>query len=312
MEILSRFKNEFCFGLSMCASLQEGPHSVIKDEEFFDAMDAALDKRDKEEELNDKLQTHIQPVQHQVPVPVKMKGERHWLSEECDKKVDEAIKYVFEDLHGEEGTWQLVHEEGEMKVYRSEQEIDGIVIDPLKAVHRVQGISAHEMCYYFFDGGCRMEWNVTLEYGEVIEPLSDDCLIWHETIKRVWPTAQRDCVYCSHFRKLSMDDGNDPGTYLVCNFSIDHPDLPISSKCVRAKINIGMFCQTIIDPPVAKGEEVPRENVWCKITYTAHVNPGGWAPASVLRAMYKREYPRFLRKFSSYVGKRVEDNEVMW
>ena len=30
-----------------------------------------------------------------------------------------------------------------------------------------------------------------------------------------------------------------------------------------------------------------------RITYCSVVNPGGWAPASVLRTVYKREYPRF-------------------
>lgn len=31
------------------------------------------------------------------------------------------------------------------------------------------------------------------------------------------------------------------------------------------------------------------------------VNPGGWAPAGVLRAVYKREYPKFLKRFTNYV-----------
>ena len=31
------------------------------------------------------------------------------------------------------------------------------------------------------------------------------------------------------------------------------------------------------------------------------VNPGGWAPASVVRQISKREYPKFLRKFSTFV-----------
>ncbi|XP_077988762.1 ceramide transfer protein-like [Glandiceps talaboti] len=288
---------------------EEGPNCAINDEEFFDAVDAALDRRDKEEdeEAPKKVLPHTPK-----PVPAKIEGSQHWLSAECNKKVEEAIKYVFEDLHGEQGTWQLVHEEGEMKVFRSEQEIDGVVVDPLKAIHRVQGISAHEMCHYFYEAESRLDWNVTLDTADVLDVLSADTLVWHEMVKRVWPATQRDCVYCSHFRKLSMDEGNDPGTYLVCNFSVDHPSRPVGNKCVRAKINIAMFCQTIVDPPCIDEEDVPRENVWCKITYTAHINPGGWAPASVLRAMYKREYPRFLRKFSGFVEKKVENTPVMW
>ncbi|XP_070541688.1 ceramide transfer protein-like [Ptychodera flava] len=287
---------------------EEGPHSAINDEEFFDAVEAALDKRDKEEEVTEPAK----PIHTPTPVAAKIEGSQHWLSEECNKKVDEAIKYVFEDLHGEQGTWQLVHEEGEMKVYRSEQEVDGIVVDPLKAIHKVQGITAHEMCHYFFDAGSRMEWNATLETADVIEVLSADTLVWHEVVKRVWPATQRDCVYCSHYRKVSMDEDKHSGTYLVCNFSVDHESRQVGNKCVRAKINIGMFCQTLVDPPEKDQDELTRDNVWCKITYTAHINPGGWAPASVLRAMYKREYPRFLRKFSSFVEKKVENTPIMW
>jgi len=40
------------------------------------------------------------------------------------------------------------------------------------------------------------------------------------------------------------------------------------------------------------------------------VNPGGWAPASVLRAVYKREYPKFLKRFTSYVREATKDKEI--
>ena len=34
-------------------------------------------------------------------------------------------------------TWQLIAEDGEMKVYKRELEENGMVVDPLKAVHTV-------------------------------------------------------------------------------------------------------------------------------------------------------------------------------
>ena len=34
--------------------------------------------------------------------------------------------------------WEAIHEEGEMKVYRREMEQDGMIVDPLKAVHSVR------------------------------------------------------------------------------------------------------------------------------------------------------------------------------
>ena len=42
------------------------------------------------------------------------------------------------------------------------------------------------------------------------------------------------------------------------------------------------------------------------------VNPGGWAPASVLRALYKREYPKFLKRFTQYVQDAQESKPIMF
>jgi collagen type IV alpha-3-binding protein len=42
-------------------------------------------------------------------------------------------------------------------------EENGIVIDPLKAVHTVRGITGFELCKYFWDPVVRMEWEGTLE-----------------------------------------------------------------------------------------------------------------------------------------------------
>lgn len=54
--------------------------------------------------------------------------------------------------------WQLFAEDGEMKMYRREEEIDGMVVDPLKAVHIVKGITGHEVCHYFFSPQFRYDW----------------------------------------------------------------------------------------------------------------------------------------------------------
>ena len=44
-------------------------------------------------------------------------------------------------------------EEGEMKMYKREEEVDGMVVDPLKAIHQVSGVTARELCHYFFSPG---------------------------------------------------------------------------------------------------------------------------------------------------------------
>lgn len=57
------------------------------------------------------------------------------ISRVCDDQLHHAWKGVSDDNSG----WQLFAEEGEMKMYRREEEIDGMVIDPLKSCHVVQG-----------------------------------------------------------------------------------------------------------------------------------------------------------------------------
>jgi hypothetical protein len=42
------------------------------------------------------------------------------------------------------------------------------------------------------------------------------------------------------------------------------------------------------------------------------VNPGGWAPASVLRALYKREYPKFLKRFTQYVIEAQDKKDILF
>jgi collagen type IV alpha-3-binding protein len=96
-------------------------------------------------------------------------------------------------------------------------------------------------------------------------------------------------------------------------------------------------CQTIIEPP-KNGAEITRDNLTCRITYCSvgknsisqnselnawlnvypsfrfsiSVNPGGWAPAAVLRAVYKREYPKFLKRFTQYVIDKCKDKPIMF
>lgn len=45
--------------------------------------------------------------------------------------------------------------------------------------------------------------------------------------QRVWPASQRDVLYLSAIRKLLATNENDPDTWLVCNFSVDHDNAPV-------------------------------------------------------------------------------------
>ncbi len=52
-----------------------------------------------------------------------------------ERVVQEHLKYVREDVSD---GWDLIHQEGEMKVYRREVEENGIVVDPLKCFHIIK------------------------------------------------------------------------------------------------------------------------------------------------------------------------------
>ena len=68
------------------------------------------------------------------------------------------------------GSWELFCEEGEMKLYTKEYELeDGTIVDPLRAVHVVDRISGRELTTRFWDTDVRLEWELTIETCKVCE-----------------------------------------------------------------------------------------------------------------------------------------------
>uniref|UniRef100_A0A3B4AVI2 Uncharacterized protein n=1 Tax=Periophthalmus magnuspinnatus TaxID=409849 RepID=A0A3B4AVI2_9GOBI len=260
---------------------EEGPNSLINEEEFFDAVEAALDRQDKIEEQTEKTR-----IQRPSPVPagnIYSSSGSHRFSDKVDEMVHNHMTFSLQDVGGD-ANWQLVVEEGEMKVYRREVEENGIVLDPLKATHSVKRVTGHEVCHYFWDTAYRNDWETTIENFNVVETLSDNAVIIYQTHK----VSDRDALILR--RKCAYQP---------------------TSRCVRAKINIAMICQTLVSPPEGD-KEISRDNITCKITYVANVNPGGWAPASVLRAVAKREYPKFLKRFTSYVQDKTAGKPILF
>ncbi|XP_063279418.1 ceramide transfer protein isoform X2 [Prinia subflava] len=289
---------------------EEGPNSLINEEEFFDAVEAALDRQDKMEEQSqsEKVRLHW-PTSLPSGDAYSAVG-THRFVQMVEEMVQNHMTYSLQDVGGD-ANWQLVVEEGEMKVYRREVEENGIVLDPLKATHAVKGVTGHEVCHYFWNVDVRNDWETTIENFHVVENLADNAIIIYQTHKRVWPASQRDVLYLSAIRKIPAFSENDPETWIVCNFSVEHDSAPLNNRCVRAKINIAMICQTLVSPPEGN-KEISRDNILCKITYVANVNPGGWAPASVLRAVAKREYPKFLKRFTSYVQEKTAGKPILF
>ncbi|XP_075302742.1 ceramide transfer protein-like isoform X5 [Opisthocomus hoazin] len=331
---------------------EEGPNSLINEEEFFDAVEAALDRQDKMEEQSqsEKVRLHwptslpsgdaysavgthrfvqkpYSRSSSMSSIDLVSASDVHRFSAQVEEIVQNHMTYSLQDVGGD-ANWQIVVEEGEMKVYRREVEENGIVLDPLKATHAVKGVTGHEVCHYFWNVDVRNDWETTIENFHVVENLADNAIIIYQMHKRVWPASQRDVLYLSAIRKIPAFSENDRETWIVCNFSVEHDSAPLNSRCVRAKINIAMICQTLVSPPEGN-KEISRDNILCKITYVANafnrfavfqclasclllVNPGGWAPASVLRAVAKREYPKFLKRFTSYVQEKMAGKPILF
>lgn len=89
------------------------------------------------------------------------------------------------------------------------------------------------MCKYFWDPAVRLEWEATLDTSRVIEALSDNTLIFHQALKRVWPAAQRDTCFWSHIRAIPSSDAknsfNEMSDWIVVNYSTNHDLAPVNT-----------------------------------------------------------------------------------
>jgi len=284
---------------------QEGPHSTIGEDEFFDAVESALDRITEDQEFRDKLRKKQSVKPAEAP-----KSSQHSLKKEVEQVSAQQLRYALAGV--DDGVWTIFAEEGKMKMYKREEEVDGLAVDPLKAVHYVTGVTAHEVCWHFWCPDVRLEWETTVENVTILESVDESTAINLQVHKRVWPAAQRDSLFWSHIERQVVD-----GTeyWLVVNNSTDYASEAAresSDKYVRVLLTVCMTCETEIVGDKSDLSKVTRDQLRCKITYCSVVNPGGWAPTSALRMVYKREYPRFLKRFTGYVIEQCKSKPIMW
>jgi len=311
--------------------LEEGPHSTIPEDEFFDAVETGLERieEDRQTRVRLKLQTQQSQIESGAATAKSDIGDEeqseefgtgsqarsHRLWPEVENICKEQLYQALQGVGQGANDWQIFADEGELKMYRREVELDGMVMDPLKSCHAVRGVTAREMCHYFFMPEYRFDWETTLEDMQVLEKVAPDTLVFHQTHKRIWPANQRDALFWSHMRRL-MDiaepDAHD--AWFVCNKSFEHPTYPPANqgKMVRIYLTVILLCHTYVDKRVMTNSEITRDDLMCRITYCSVVNPGGWAPASVLRAIYKKEYPKFLKRFTGYVQEQCKNKPIMF
>lgn len=134
--------------------IEEGPHSTLNEDEFYDAVELGLDRLEEEQAMKEHMRSIKVDTANLSLTPSKTQSHPMW--KEVEQVTLEQLHYAKLGLG--EGGWELFAEEGEMRLYKREQEIDGRVVDPLKAVHTIKGVTGHEMCSYFFNPDVRMEW----------------------------------------------------------------------------------------------------------------------------------------------------------
>ncbi|CAH8428746.1 unnamed protein product [Schistosoma turkestanicum] len=213
---------------------EEGLNSPMHEEEFFDTIDAELDKMEQNEVRLAALKTASEAIRSARAMPsnhplyyelnkiVKMHMKNFtntqifdYSSKLCSNSMSSSTGTLsshiingHSHIHSQETTgsdeipenWRIVVQDGDMIVFRRELiSDDGVVLDPLQAIHVVHGVTAREMCTYFWDVRYRMEWEFTVDHPPaVLEVCGDDTVVTHQIYKRVWPTTQRDSLFWSH------------------------------------------------------------------------------------------------------------------
>ena len=280
------------------------------EEEFFDALETnaaiaaqALDNKSVENLIIETVSSHEQKLDSKE-VPFDTYHSSHRLFEQVREKVTNYSRYAFEKVE-DSSLWSLVHDDGDMKVYRRELEENSIVLDPMRATYIAKGISARELTHIFFHKDTRLSWENTIESMQTLEELDPWTTIYKHMHKRIWPSTQRQTIFCSNICKLTnaVPPENCVGdTYFVINFSVDHPEAKEVSRYIRVRVNISLTCQTFSNKPFSEDQMrgLTRQDINCKMVYTADVHPGGWVPPAVVRNIGKRELTKFMKKISSF------------
>ena len=199
--------------------------------------------------------------------------------------------------------WAPMHKDDMTRLYRVSEKNGKDVTEIIIAVAEIERVTAGEMVAVFHSQDLKMKWDQSIEMSSLLENKDEFCSVYHQVQKRIWPSAQRDFVYESHKQKLG--EGENPD-WVVCNVSCEHSEAPDSKYC-RATIEVVFYCQTIVS-----GDPSKRENVKCKIFYSAKIDPGGWVPAAAIKAAANSEYPKFIKNIGKFAQNHVKDAGIVF
>ncbi|KAF1743616.1 hypothetical protein MXB_50, partial [Myxobolus squamalis] len=279
----------------------EGPNLKLNEEEFYDAVETAMSLQ---EEI-DILKT--------LPIKTAEIIENPYQNN-MDLHVSEMLSLLKSRLSGDVA-WKLSQNDLITKIYKKEMIVDGIVLDPYRVIHIYQGFTAKEVCRFFWDVKYRLQIDNTVDHVFVKATYGSNIVVVHQLHKHIWPATRRDSCFLSIINEVddaSLSDelyslfGLEYGEsnsykpcgkpWIVANLSVDHPDVS-ATNCIRVDAKVGLLAQTFIRNSV---ENPSRTNYCTMINYTASVNPGGWLPISTVRALARRELPKFVKTLGDF------------
>ena len=266
----------------------EGPNSLMTDDQWFDAIEDAVDAAYSEAPL-------ALPLKDTTPANKKKKispEHKNWLL-----LADSQVKNSLNAFKDGAKPWELVNKDGDIVVSRRDEDLpDGKSTEYIKTEVTFPGISAKEVCTYYNALKYRKEWEAVVERCNQVEVIDDLTGIAYAVYKRTWPAQQRELLNICHARNLS-DEANPQrdDTWIAITLSIPHPSLPEEqSSNVRMNNKSAIKCVTELAPDF-NPDKPDRSKIKAVCLYYCEVNPGGWAPKAVVKAVAIKEFPKVLR-----------------
>jgi collagen type IV alpha-3-binding protein len=226
-------------------------------------------------------------------------------------------------MDNEKCNWESMVQETDMTLYRRPAEVGAASdFDTYQLRVTVEGLSAKEICHYFWDVKCRMDWEVAIDVPPTILATPDEhTVLLHQYFKTIWPAKVRYTTFWSRSLPLSADAAI-LSKHCVINHSVDYPlenaELrSTSSKSIFALLDVILICETRLKSSNDTASSsrsttapVRREDAVTDIAYVCCIDPGGWTPVSLARMAAKKEYPRFIRRLTKYVREKCHNRPI--
>jgi len=179
--------------------------------------------------------------------------------------------------------WNLVHEEGTIKVW--DQKSDNSSINVIKIWTHFKTVDALTLYDVLHDPEYRQTWDDHMVEGYNIQQIDANNDVGYYSAKGMATVSGRD--FCNQRAWRVKGD-----EYIIKNHSVIHPKCPEKKGFVRAwSFVTGYLIRKHVE---AQG---------CTITYFTQTDPKGWIPAFVVNKVTKSFAPKNIQKLEETASK---------